>query len=235
MLTFGNGFVSKESIMYRLLVVDDHPIFRQAISGIIEQKFPGSEIQQSDSIDDAHIKIQENPEYDLLLLDLKLPGVNGLNGLLELRNDYPSIPVVIISAENNKQQILQTISYGAVGFISKSSPVDSIIESLESIFAGNVCLPSDIIRSAHEQTSFTSKKEFEILPEKMQLLTRKELIVLKYLTQGEANKYIAYEMNISETTVKSHVSGILKKLGASNRVKVVVGAANIDFDQYLKR
>ncbi len=221
--------------MYKLLVVDDHPIFRQAISGIIETEFKDSVIFQAESIQEAHKIIQEQTDFDLVLLDLNMPSISGLNGLLELRNEYPTIPVVIISAENDKQQILQTISYGAVGFISKSSPVEQITESLTSIFAGNVCLPSDIIRTASDKPAAKSNKEFEILPEKMQLLTRKELIVLKYLTQGEANKYIAYEMNISETTVKSHVSSILKKLGATNRVKVVVGAANIDFDQYLKR
>jgi DNA-binding NarL/FixJ family response regulator len=221
--------------MYKLLVVDDHPIFRQAISGIIEKEFKDSVILQAESIQEAHKIIQEQTDFDLVLLDLNMPSISGLNGLLELRNEYPTIPVVIISAENDKQQILQTISYGAVGFISKSSPVEQITESLTSIFAGNVCLPSDIIRTASDKPAAKSNKEFEILPEKMQLLTRKELIVLKYLTQGEANKYIAYEMNISETTVKSHVSSILKKLGATNRVKVVVGAANIDFDQYLKR
>lgn len=221
--------------MYKLLVVDDHPIFRQAISGIIETEFKDSVILQAESIQEAHKIIQEQTDFDLVLLDLNMPSISGLNGLLELRNEYPTIPVVIISAENDKQQILQTISYGAVGFISKSSPVEQITESLTSIFAGNVCLPSDIIRTASDKPAAKNNKEFEILPEKMQLLTRKELIVLKYLTQGEANKYIAYEMNISETTVKSHVSSILKKLGATNRVKVVVGAANIDFDQYLKR
>ncbi|HAB78775.1 MAG TPA: DNA-binding response regulator, partial [Glaciecola sp.] len=183
----------------------------------------------------THSVLKEHEDIDLVLLDLNMPSTSGLNGLLELRNEYPTIPVVIISAESEKQQILQTISYGAVGFISKSSSVDTITSSLESIFNGNVCLPSDLIRAPIKPQSSSKNRDFEILPEKMQLLTRKELMVLKYLTQGEANKYIAYEMNISETTVKSHVSSILKKLGASNRVKVVVGSANIDFDQYLKR
>jgi DNA-binding NarL/FixJ family response regulator len=229
-------FTCEVGVMYKLLVVDDHPIFRQAITGIIADNFPGSACLEAESIEATHTVIKDNDDIDLVLLDLNMPSTSGLNGLLELRNEYPTIPVVIISAENEKQQILQTISYGAVGFISKSSSVDTITSSLESIFSGNVCLPSDLIRAPIKPQSASSKnKDFEILPEKMQLLTRKELMVLKYLTQGEANKYIAYEMNISETTVKSHVSSILKKLGASNRVKVVVGSANIDFDQYLKR
>jgi len=221
--------------MYKLLIVDDHPIFRQAIASIIQDRFAGSTCLESDSIESAHAVIKDNMDLDLVLLDLNMPATSGLNGLLELRNEYPTIPVVIISAENEKQQILQTISYGAAGFISKSSNVDTIANSLESIFNGNVCLPSDLIRAPVAPQAQKSNNDFQILPEKMQLLTRKELIVLKYLTQGEANKYIAYEMNISETTVKSHVSSILKKLGASNRVKVVIGSANIDFDQYLKR
>ena len=221
--------------MYKLLVVDDHPIFRQAISGIIDEKFPGAKCDAAESIDEAVAQLQSNNDYDLVLLDLNMPNTSGLNGLLSLRNDFPETPVVIVSAENDKQQILQTISYGAVGFISKSSSVESIADSLSSIFNGNVCLPSDIIRTTATQTTPQAKKEFEILPEKIHLLTRKELMVLKHLTKGEANKAIAYEMNISETTVKSHVSSILKKLGATNRVKVVVGSANIDFDQYLKR
>ena len=161
-----------------------------------------------------------------------MPGMSGLAGLLDLRNHYPTIPVVIISAETEKQVILQTIAYGAVGFIAKSSAKNIIGEALESIFEGNVYLPADIIRS---QTSLNSTKEFEVSPDKMFLLTRRELMVLQHLTKGEANKQIAFNLNISETTVKSHVSSILKKLGASNRVKVVVGCSGIDFNQYLKR
>lgn len=222
-------------VMYKLLVVDDHPIFRQAISGIIKDKFAGSICLEAESLEETHPIIKSNPDIDLVLLDLNMPNTTGLKGLIELRNDYPTIPVVIISAESEKQQILQTISYGAVGFISKSSSVDTIANSLESIFNGNVCLPADLIRSPITAQNQKPSKDFQILPEKIQLLTRKELMVLKHLTQGEANKFIAYEMNISETTVKSHVSSILKKLGASNRVKVVVGSANIDFDQYMKR
>ena len=102
---------------------------------------------------------------------------------------------------------------------------------MESIFEGNVCLPSEILRTS--STRNRVKKADAISLDQIRSLTRKELAVLKYLTQGLANKVIAYELNISETTVKSHVSSILKKLGASNRVKVVASAANIDFNQYV--
>ena len=140
--------------------------------------------------------------------------------------------MVIVSAETEKQKILQTLSYGAVGFIAKSSSKKVIGEAIQSVFEGNVYLPPNIMRS---QTVDNQTNECEISPEKISLLTRRELIVLKHLTKGEANKQIAYNLHISETTIKSHVSSILKKLGATNRVKVVVGCGDIDFNQYLKR
>lgn len=216
--------------MRRILIIDDHPIFRHAMVTILGKKFPDSETLEANSIEEALKLLAQDAELDLIMLDLNLPGTCGLNGLLDIRNQFTNIPVVIISAETEKHNILQTISYGAVGFISKSSTIEDIASSIESIFEGNVCLPSEILRTP--STPNRQNRETSISPEKMRSLTRKELSVLKYLTQGLANKVIAYELNISETTVKSHVSSILKKLGASNRVKVVASAANIDFNQY---
>lgn len=217
--------------MYKVLIIDDHPIFRHAMVTILGKKFPGSEAVEASSIDEAIKALKQDAAFDLVMLDLNMPETCGLNGLLEIRNQHPNIPVVIISAESEKQNILQTISYGAVGFISKSSKIEEIASSVESIFEGNVCLPSEILRTPTSRNR--TNRENGISPEQIRSLTRKELAVLKYLTQGLANKVIAYELNISETTVKSHVSSILKKLGASNRVKVVANAANIDFNQYV--
>lgn len=218
--------------MYKILVADDHPLFRDAIVNILNIKFPGSIISETEDIDSTLAFVKENDEIDLILLDLNMPGMSGLNGLLDLRNECPTTPIVIVSAEQEKQNILQTLSYGAVGFIAKSSSKEIIAEAIESVFEGNVYLPPDIMRS---QATPMAKKEFEALPENISLLTRRELIVLKHLIKGEANKQIGFNLHISETTVKSHVSSILKKLGASNRVKVVLGCSNIDFNQYLKR
>jgi len=218
--------------MYKILVADDHPLFRDAIINIIAETFPGSETHETENFESTLEFLKKNDEIDLILLDLNMPDLSGLAGLMDLRNQCPTTPVVIISAETEKQIILQTIAYGAVGFIAKSSGKSTIGEAIKSIFEGNVYLPPDIIRTP---TAVSTKKEFEILPEKMRMLTRRELMVLKDLTKGEANKKIAFNLNISETTVKSHVSSILKKLGASNRVKVVVGCSNVDFNQYLKR
>jgi len=221
--------------MYKILVADDHPLFRDAIVNIIGMKFPNSITYETEDIESTIAFVKDNDEIDLILLDLNMPGMSGLNGLLDLRNQFPTTPVVIVSAEQEKQTVLQTLSYGAVGFISKSSSKDVIGNAIESVFQGNVYLPSDIMRSESNSVSAGTTKDYKVLPENISLLTRRELIVLKHLTKGEANKQIAFNLHISETTVKSHVSSILKKLGASNRVKVVLGCSDIDFNQYLKR
>ena len=179
---------------------------------------------------------QEISKPDIILLDLNMPGMSGLNGLLDLRNECPTTPVVVVSAEEEKQTILQTLAYGAVGFIAKSSSKDTIGDALESVLNGNVYLPSDIIRNTDNQRSSGGRQhDLRVGVETLSSLTRRQLMVLKCMTKGEANKQIAYNLNISETTVKSHVSSILKKLGVYNRVQAVVGCSDIDFNQYLKR
>jgi len=113
--------------MYKILIADDHPLFRDAIANIVAVSFDGSSIDQTEDIDSTLEFVKHNEELDLILLDLNMPGMSGLQGLLTLRNEYPTIPVVIISAERDKQTILQTLSYGAVGFIAKSSPKAMIV------------------------------------------------------------------------------------------------------------
>lgn len=222
--------------MYKVLVADDHPLFRDAIVNIIANRFEHSQTYETEDVASTIEYATANDDIDLILLDLNMPGMAGLNGLLELRNECPTTPVVVVSAEQEKQTILQTIAYGAVGFIAKSSSKDTIGDAIESVFGGNVYLPSDIIRNDSQASqSNASTKEFNVTSDTLSSLTRRQLMVLRCMTKGEANKHIAYNLNISETTVKSHVSSILKKLGVYNRVQAVVGCSNIDFNQYLKR
>lgn len=221
--------------MYKVLVADDHPLFRDAIVNILSNRFPDSETHETCDVASTIEFALANDDVDLILLDLNMPGMAGLNGLLELRTECPTTPVVVVSAEEEKQTILQTIAYGAVGFIAKSSSKDVIGDAIESVFGGNVYLPSDIIRSDDTPTGQASARDFSVSNETLSSLTRRQLMVLRCMTKGEANKQIAYNLNISETTVKSHVSSILKKLGVYNRVQAVVGCSDIDFNQYLKR
>jgi DNA-binding NarL/FixJ family response regulator len=221
---------------FKILIADDHPLFREAIGNVIASGFEGSEIIETDDLDSALKVAQENDDLDLILLDLNMPGMHGLNGLITLRNEAPTIPVVIVSAEEEKQVVLQAITYGAVGFITKSSPRAQMTEAIQQILNGNVYLPSDIIRSGKEAASRRRRNdENPISPELLNSLTRRQLLVLERMSKGESNKQIAYNLNIAETTVKAHVSAILRKLSVHNRVQAILSASDVDFSEYLKR
>ncbi|MFT6979078.1 MAG: DNA-binding NarL/FixJ family response regulator [Marinobacter psychrophilus] len=221
---------------YKILIADDHPLFREAISSVIASGFEGSEILETDDLDSALIIAKENDDLDLILLDLNMPGMHGLNGLITLRNEAPTIPVVIVSAEEEKQVVLQAITYGAVGFITKSSPRVKMTEAIQQILNGNVYLPSDIIRTGKESTGRRRRNDDNpVSPELLNSLTRRQLLVLERMSKGESNKQIAYNLNIAETTVKAHVSAILRKLSVHNRVQAILSASDVDFSQYLKR
>ncbi|MGI2259043.1 response regulator [Shewanella sp. GXUN23E] len=222
--------------MVNILVADDHPLFREAVSLVLNSSLDDCTILEAEDVEQTLAVIQRRDDLDLILLDLNMPGSGGLNTLLEIRNIAPTVPVVIISAETNRKIILQTITYGAVGFIAKSSSKQEIGNAIKQILDGNVYLPADIIRAATEPAHPRSRQQdMQISSEMLYTLTRKQLLVLKAMAMGSSNKQIAYDLNISETTVKSHVSAILKKLGVHNRTQAVVGLSSVDFDQYLKR
>ena len=221
--------------MYKILIADDHPLFREAIHNVISDGFPGSEVMETADLDSALALTQEHDDLDLILLDLNMPGMHGLNGLINLRNEAPTIPVVIVSAEQDKQIVLQAITYGAVGFITKSSPRVQMTEAIQQILNGNVYLPPDIIRTQKPGTHRRLNENPGFAPELLQALTRKQLLVLERMTKGESNKQIAYNLDIAETTVKAHVSAILRKLNVHNRVQAILSAGDIDFTAYLRR
>ena len=221
--------------MYKILIADDHPLFREAIHNVISDGFPGSEVMETADLDSALVLTQEHDDLDLILLDLNMPGMHGLNGLINLRNEAPTIPVVIVSAEQDKQIVLQAITYGAVGFITKSSPRTQMTEAIQQILNGNVYLPPDIIRTTRTNTPRRMNDTPSFPPELLQALTRKQLQVLERMTKGESNKQIAYTLEIAETTVKAHVSAILRKLNVHNRVQAILSAGDIDFAAYLRR
>ncbi|HAL69720.1 response regulator transcription factor [Pseudomonas fulva] len=220
--------------MYKILIADDHPLFREAIHNVISDGFQGSEIMETADLESALTLTKDHDDLDLILLDLNMPGMHGLNGLITLRNEAPTTPVVIVSAEQEKQIVLQAITYGAVGFITKSSPRAQMIEAIEQILNGNVYLPPDIIR-AQKSSSRRLSDAPSFPPEMLQALTRKQLLVLERMTKGESNKQIAYALDIAETTVKAHVSAILRKLNVHNRVQAILSAGDIDFADYLRR
>jgi DNA-binding NarL/FixJ family response regulator len=215
-----------------VLIVDNDQAVRDTMSKVVElMGYRAVGVERATRA----LPIVQEGGVDAILLDLNMPGMHGLNGLINLRNESPTIPVVIVSAEQDKQIVLQAITYGAVGFITKSSPRLQMTEAIQQILNGNVYLPPDIIRTQKPGAQRRLNENPGFAPELLQALTRKQLLVLERMTKGESNKQIAYTLEIAETTVKAHVSAILRKLNVHNRVQAILSAGDIDFGSYLRR
>ncbi|MDR5905084.1 response regulator transcription factor [Franzmannia qiaohouensis] len=210
--------------MYRLLVADDHPLFREAMVAVIARGLSGSETLEAASLGAALEVVAQHDDLDLALLDLGLPDAEGLSGLAQLRQAVPWLPVVIVSAEQHKHTILEALNLGAVGYIPKSTPRDTLLVALQQILAGQVYLPPDIMRTGTPPASTASPPEHHPLAS----LTDKQREVLAHMVKGESNKMIAYRLDIAETTVKTHVSAILRKLRVSSRVQAILLASERD-------
>ena len=221
--------------MYEILIADDHPLYREAVVSVIKQTFPDVITYEAEDFESALKVIEEHHQLDLILLDLNMPGMNDLNGLIHLRNEVPEIPVAIISAEDDRDIVLRSVTYGAVGYISKVANSENIGDAIKKMISGQVYLPSDIVRNTKSSSHAVRKDSHEFDAKQISSLTRRQLLVLERLSKGDSNKQIAYELNIAETTVKTHVSAILSKLNVHNRMQAVLCASKINFDQYLHR
>ncbi|HRY06847.1 MAG TPA: response regulator transcription factor [Hyphomicrobiaceae bacterium] len=208
------------------LVVDDHPLFLEALRLSLGSAYPNATIIEASSIAEARKVIAERGSFDLVLLDLSMPDTVGFEGLLELRTVYPKLPVVICSALEDPRIIHEAISYGASGFISKSVRRAELAAAIEEVMSGNVYLPANY--QSPQPTVIKSD-----LAQRLASLTPQQLRVLKMLRQGMLNKQIAYELNVGETTVKAHVSEILRKLNVASRTQAVIEVSKIDFESIL--
>lgn len=220
--------------MNAFLIVDDHPLFREALAQVIADHFPAADVHQAASLAQALTEIAQCPELELILLDLHLPCSEGLNGLLRLRQQFPAIAVAMISADDDKTTVLQAMAFGAAGFISKSASRAQLSSAIAQMMAGNVYLPAEVFRNnqPHLQPEPGHHGQFQ---QQVLSLTRSQLKVLQLMVRGDSNKQIAFALDIAETTVKVHVSAILSKLGVSNRVQAILLSQHLDFDNYLKR
>lgn len=209
---------------HTLMVADDHPLFREAIGAVIEAGLPGCRLLEADSLARALHQAQCHPDIDLLLLDLDLPDAEGLSGLAQLRETLPQLPVAIVSAEQDRRVVLDAIGLGAVGYIPKSTPRTTLLNALAHMLEGQVYLPPDIMRRPPDPAS--PQQRGTSLAMHLGSLTEKQREVLTLMVRGYSNKQIARELDIAETTVKTHVSAILRKLGVTSRVQAIVAASS---------
>ncbi|MCA1770093.1 MAG: response regulator transcription factor [Halomonas sp.] len=218
--------------MTTLMVADDHPLFRDAIGAVIAAGLPGTRLLEADSLARAMQEAERHEEaLDLLLLDLNLPDAEGLDGLSRLREAYPELPVAILSAEQDRRTVLAAIEMGAVGYIPKSTPRDDLLAALRQLLEGQLYLPPQVMRRpppAHPAPAISAAAP----DSRLACLTDKQLEVLELLSRGASNKAIARELKVAETTVKTHVSAILRKLGVASRIQAILLAGELDLMRY---
>lgn len=211
---------------YRFVIADDHPLFRGALRQTLEGMFDGVAISEAGSLEAVTGILEQGEEVDLVLLDLNMPGVRGYSGLMYLRAQYPAVPVVVVSANEEPATIRRCMEFGAAGFVPKSLGTDSIREALQAVMDGDVWTPPDI------DLASVPPDETAKLVQRLSTLTPQQVRVLMMLSEGLLNKQIAYELGVSEATVKAHVSAILQKLGVESRTQAVIAAAKISGSQW---
>jgi DNA-binding NarL/FixJ family response regulator len=211
---------------YRLVIADDHPLFRGALREAVSGLFKAGEIAEAGSFDEVASLLDHGGEIDLVLLDLTMPGVRGFSGLIYLRAQYPSVPIVIVSANDDPAVIRRCMDFGASGFIPKTLGTEPLRAAVGRVLEGGVWTPPDI------DLERGSDAETAELVHRVATLTPQQVRVLMMLSEGLLNKQIAYELGVSEATVKAHVSAILQKLGVESRTQAVIAAAKIESGQW---
>jgi DNA-binding NarL/FixJ family response regulator len=206
----------------RILIVDDHPLFREALKQAISGGIANASVTLAGSLDAATQILGKDDDYDLILLDLRMPGVQGLSGLIYLRAQHPNVPVAIITASDDNGLVQKALNLSASGFIPKTSGIDTIIAAVSAVLKGDIWVPD-----GYQQAS-AADKEAEDIVRRVATLTAQQIRVLMMLKEGLLNKQIAYELNVSEATIKAHVSAILQKLNVSSRTQAVIAATRID-------
>jgi DNA-binding NarL/FixJ family response regulator len=209
-----------------ILIVDDHPLFRHALIQAVRYSFPQAQIHETAAVNEFYERLESGSEPDLVLLDLNLPGASGFSALVHVRAQYPSIPIIVVSAHEEASIIQRAIAHGAMGYIPKSAHPSHIGEAIRQVLEGEIWLPN-----LPNNVSFDPRAADETeLAERIQSLTPQQFRVLMMVAEGLLNKQIAYELDVSEATIKAHVTAIFRKLGVQNRTQAVlaINALNIE-------
>lgn len=205
------------------VIADDHPMVRDALASALRSAFGAPTVNFSGTFAETQAALAAAPETDLLILDLDMPGMQGLAGLAALRGAFPTIPVAIVSATTNPAAMRQTIEMGAAGFIPKLAASERFLEVIRAILDGVIWLPPE----AGDLALASGDRD---IAARAARLTPQQHRVLVLMAEGKPNKLIAYEMQITEPTVKAHVTEILRKLGATSRTQAVIAAQRLSLD-----
>lgn len=205
----------------KIIIADDHPLFRQALLSTLKLKLTQTQWFEAQTIAELEQQLSDNHDSDLLLLDLHIPGAHGFNTLIHVRNHFPQIPVVVVSAHEDHETIHKSMGYGASGFIPKSTPVDDIYNAIQQVLLGNIWTPEAYSESSPMQDN-------NDIAERVASLTQQQYRILMMFAQGMLNKQIAYDLHVSEATIKAHATAIFRKLDVRNRTQAVIVIAQLD-------
>ena len=207
----------------KVLVVDDHPLIREALRQVLRALARDIELLEAGSAPEALAAADKSAGLDLILLDLTLPGRDGLEVLRELRERYPSYPVVVLSASDQSEIVMRALDAGAMGFIPKTSSNEVLLGALRLVLSGGVYLPAEVLRHSPAPGLVSNSAATAAGVGYRDLgLTERQAQVLALVVQGKPNKIICRELNLAEGTVKIHVTAILKALGVTNRTQAVI-------------
>jgi len=206
----------------KIILADDHPLFRQALTITLQAHFDGALIIDAQNIPELEQHLQSKDKADLLLLDLDIPGAQGFNSLIAIRRSHPDLGIVVISGFEDKETIHKAMSFGAAGFIPKSTPVPQMVVAIKEVLNGKLWTPDG---------EFNANEHSDDTNDKIASLTPKQHEILLMFADGLLNKQIAYELGTSESTIKSHASIIFLKLGVVNRTQAVIALNELQLNQ----
>jgi DNA-binding NarL/FixJ family response regulator len=207
---------------YRIVIADDHPLFRGALATALGKVSTGLTVLEAGSFAEVTALLAKDHDVDLVFLDLTMPGVKAFSGLIQLRAQFPGVPVVVVSANDDASVVRRCMEFGASGFIPKTLPVDEMRDAARLVLEGSVYVPPGV------DLMVDSDAETREIAQRLSNLTPQQMRVLMMLSEGLLNKQIAYELNVSEATVKAHVSAILLKLDVDSRTQAVILANKIE-------
>ena len=210
-------------MLERVLIADDHPLVRDGLKTVVSVAFDGCEVFEAACLDEAIAAIEREGDFDLVLLDLDMPGTTGFSRLTQLRERFPSVPVLIVSAATERGLVDGALAAGAAGFVPKTLKRSAIVDALRAVIAGDVYVPAEFAEANRMEAA-----EADIV-RRIDTLTPQQRVVLGLVVSGKLNKQIAYELDVSLTTVKAHVSAILAKLSVFSRTQAVILANKVGF------
>ncbi|HCK18391.1 MAG TPA: DNA-binding response regulator [Thalassospira sp.] len=214
-----------------ILLADDHDLVRDGITSFLKLAAPEVEVAQAKDFAEALSVVDGEGNVDLTILDLNMPGMNGLSGLTVMRQKHPEIPVVILSGSVKRSDVLNALEHGASGYLPKTLSGKSLINALRLILSGEKYIPSALLEDDGAQIRPGEIDLDGLAPDNpLRQLTNREREVLGLLTKGLSNKEIAKQLTVREITVKVHLTGIFKKLGAANRTQAVKIAMQLGWE-----